>query len=313
MLKAPVLINIITTCLFNYTNIGIILYSGFLIKTRRLELPNYLEIILICYLIYQTNLIIDNVITSSNYIGLNISFDPKMNNETAMSLANNNNNNINNTNDNFNNIPLNNTNNTAPMIIRYIATYGAAFMVRRPMTRVITMCLTTATNQMIDVMSNEQRLNFWLDLSAHYNLTGRVRGGRPGSGPFERGPWENGPINLNLVGDDESSKLWDYFFSPVEQTMSFERLLDIHYVLIFGLFIITVITIIAVFYCLVNLFIISNKDRLLKIFKNKYFLMYVKYVLFKSKFDFVSLVLLILASLLFMSYTLHYLIRHPIL
>jgi hypothetical protein len=66
-------------------------------------------------------------------------------------------------------------------------------------------------------------------------------------------------------------------------------------------------------YFYLNLFILSNKDYLLNNVKNKYLLMYVKYVLFKTRIDIILIGAFILTGILFVAYILHYLVIHPII
>lgn len=55
-----------------------------------------------------------------------------------------------------------------------------------------------------------------------------------------------------------------------------------------------------------------NKDYFLKKVTNKYVLMYVKYIIFKTKVDIIFIGILTISMLIFMSYILQYLIVHPI-
>ena len=82
--------------------------------------------------------------------------------------------------------------------------------------------------------------------------------------------------------------------------------------MILGLFVIVFTLIIIYLYFCINLFIIYNKDYLLNKVKNKYALMYVKYVLFKSRVDIALSGVFIFSILCFVLYFLHYLIVHPI-
>lgn len=71
--------------------------------------------------------------------------------------------------------------------------------------------------------------------------------------------------------------------------------------------------VILIIYLFINIIILFNKDYLLSKVKNRYVLMYVKYVLFKTRVDVVVIGAIILATLCFMLYVLHFLIVHPII
>jgi hypothetical protein len=65
-------------------------------------------------------------------------------------------------------------------------------------------------------------------------------------------------------------------------------------------------------YFYINLIILFNKDFFLSKVKNRYALMYIKYVIFKSRVDIDVIGIFILPVLCFILYVLHYLIVHPI-
>ena len=83
--------------------------------------------------------------------------------------------------------------------------------------------------------------------------------------------------------------------------------------MILGLFILIISLILLFIYFCINLLILFNKDYFLKNVKNKYVLMYVKYVVFKTRVDIVVIGIFILSVLCFIAYVLHYLIVHPII
>jgi hypothetical protein len=86
-----------------------------------------------------------------------------------------------------------------------------------------------------------------------------------------------------------------------------------HFTLTLGLLILVITLIVTTIYLYINLIILFNKDYFLNKVKNKYVLMYVKYVVFKTRIDIIVIGIIILALLCFMSYVLHYLIIHPII
>ena len=79
-----------------------------------------------------------------------------------------------------------------------------------------------------------------------------------------------------------------------------------------GLFIMVAGLLILTIYFYINLLILFNKDYLLNNVKNKYMLMYVKYVVFRTRIDIFILGLISLSVLSYILYILHYLIVHPI-
>jgi len=124
---------------------------------------------------------------------------------------------------------------------------------------------------------------------------------------------DNGFDLFNDSFNDLFHNLFKYFFSPVEHTMSLETLIGINSILIFLLFVLVSCIILFTVYFYINLIILFNKEYLLNNIKNKYLLMYIKYVLFKTKIDIVILGVFILSYLTCTAYCLHYLIVHPIL
>lgn len=102
-------------------------------------------------------------------------------------------------------------------------------------------------------------------------------------------------------------------FSPVEHTMPLDTLLNVHFIFIFLLFILIVCLIILTLYYYLNLIILFNKDYFLNKVKNKYVLMYVKFIIFRTRIDIALMGALILVVLIYTAYVLHYLIVHPII
>ena len=70
-------------------------------------------------------------------------------------------------------------------------------------------------------------------------------------------------------------------FAPVKHSMSLDTLISVHFLMILGLFVIVTALILLIVYFYINLLIIFNKEFILNKIKNKYALMYVKYVLGK--------------------------------
>ena len=81
----------------------------------------------------------------------------------------------------------------------------------------------------------------------------------------------------------------------------------------FGLFVLVFCVVLLLIYFFFNLLILFNKDFLLNKVKNKYAVLYIKYVLFKSRIDILVIGIFIIGTLCFILYILHYLIVHPIL
>ena len=215
------------------------------------------------------------------------------------------------------NIPRNRENPDYARLIRYLSTNIAALVARRPLTRTIGITIANAGNILADVATNEERANYWIDQYKFYMRNGRFRGGLEGTGPFERGtnPFEN-PENINNSNTSNFSPNLDFIrdlFSPVKHNIPLETLVNVHFIMILGLFILVITLILLTIYFYLNLFILFNKDYLLNKVTNKYALMYIKYVVFKTRVDIVVIGVISLTVLIFMIYILHYLIVHPIL
>ena len=65
--------------------------------------------------------------------------------------------------------------------------------------------------------------------------------------------------------------------------------------------------------CKFNLIILFNKDYLINKVTQRYLLIYIKYVVFKTRMDIFVISILYLVILGFMAYILQYLIVHPII
>lgn len=222
-----------------------------------------------------------------------------------------------------------------PSLIRYLAGNIAALAARRPAGRMIAVTIVNDSNIILDVLSNEERANYWVDQFLHFRRTGRLRGGQEAHGPFERGtdPFPPVPENSDapsgssteLIPSNNSSKFlgdldfsFDFgfignLFTPVEHSMPLNTLLNVHFILNIVLFIIVVSLIILTIYFYVNLIILYNREYFLNNVQNKYILMYVKFVIFKSRVDVVLIGAIALVTLIFIAYVLHYLIVHPII
>ena len=272
--------------------IGPVLFLLFLRKCK-VHL-NILDTLLIFMLICQVGMLIDIIINSFINYGSDINI--------ILAMSDNN---------SGDNIPRGN--NDPARLIRYLTTNIAALALRRPMNRVIASTVVNISNVFIDVISNEEKANYWIDQYNFYVVNGRFRGGKPGSGPlgtefFEETDKIVKPSNylpdLNFIKD---------FFSPVEHSISLDQLQNIHIVMNFGLFVLVFCVVLLLIYFFFNLLILFNKDFLLNKVKNKYAVLYIKYVLFKSRIDILVIGIFIIGTLCFILYILHYLIVHPIL
>ncbi len=219
-------------------------------------------------------------------------------------------------------------------LVRYLCTNLTALMVRRPEAKILAIIIANAGNILADVVYNEERANYWIDQYNFYRVNGRLRGEQPGTRPFERdtNPFD-GPANIHnsntnvidlggfssLVSPkgDSSNFIGDFnffraIFSPVDHSIPLGTLINVHLVMVIGLFVLTLALLIVIIYLYINLIILFNKDFFLNKVKNKYVLLYVRYVAFKTRIDIIILGFIILAVLCYMLYILHYLIVHPI-
>nr|WVH38105.1 hypothetical protein [Cubamyces menziesii] len=259
-----------------------------------------LDTLLILMLIYQVGILIE--ISINSFIYYNTDFD------SILKMSSNS------TGDNIPNSE--GRNDDMARLIRYLSGNIAALSARRPMTRAIGLTIANAGNILADIASDEARANYWIDQYNFFKVNGRFRGGQPGSGPFERGtnPFEN-PENIGK--SDASNYLPDLnfikdFFEPVEHSIPLDTLQNIHIIMTIGLFVLVFCTVLLLIYFFFNLLILFNKDFLLNKVKNKYAVLYIKYVLFKSRVDIIVIGLLVIGTLCFVLYILHYLIVHPI-
>lgn len=303
------LFNKIFNFLYDPFILGLILFLMYFIKSN-IKL-SIIEFLLFIALIYHTSLLFEliYIYVKDNYIVNSLDLISYM-------VDNNNNNRLN------DNIPRNQDNPDYARTIRYLSTNIAAMAARRPLTRLASVFITNGANIIYDIASSEERANYWIDQYNFYKNNGRLRGGQNGTGPFERGenPFidpnnpsnRDDPSSLNFA-DDSSSNLFRELLSPVDHSLPLETLLNIHTLFNLILFLMSIALIILFFYFFINLFIIFNKDYLLTKVNNKYLLMYVKYVLFKSRVDIIIIGLIILFTLFFFCYSLHYLVVHPII
>lgn len=226
------------------------------------------------------------------------------------------------------NIPRHHDNPDFSRMIRYISGNAAALMAATPRNRAVGVFVSNSFNLIADVIGNEEKANYWIDQYNHYMKHGRMRGGEKGNGPFERSfnPFDNNPGGSNndspggsgissLVDSSDSS---DFNFirnllSPVDHSIPLDTLINQHFIIILALFFMVLALIIITLYFYLDLIIIFNKDYLLNNVKNKYILMYVKYVLFRTRVDIVFVSILSLSMIIFFAYCLHYLITHPII
>lgn len=319
-------LNTVFELIVNPFSVGSLIFILF-IKKSKISLNN-IEILLIVMLIFQLSMFIEILLDNIIYNDSNTHF-------INMADNNINNNTNNNTNTNSNaipndNIPRTRENPDYARLIRYITANVAALANKRPITRAIGIAVANGGNILADVVSSEERANYWIDQYNFYRINGRLRGGQSGSGPFERGtnpfdnpnnsgPLEGGSNPFDNINNSDTSNYVSHLdiinklFSPVEHSIPLDTLINVHFILMLGLFVIVFCLILLyVFFC-VNLIIIFNKDFILNKVKNKYAILYVKYILFKSRLDIVVISIFIISSLCFILYILHYLIIHPIL
>lgn len=306
-------LNAVFILIFKPFTIGSMLFILFL-KKSKIHLDK-LEIFLILMLIYQVGMFFEMILNIFIYDTLEFDLVLKMadnNISTSTSTSTNTNTNTN-TNDN---IPRTRDNPDYARLIRYLSANIGALASKRPVTRAIGLTIANAGNILADIASNEERANYWIDQYNFYKTNGRFRGGQPGSGPFERGsnPFDD-PAN---IGNSDTTNFMPNFefirdlLSPVEHSIPLDTLINVHFIMILGLFVITCALILLTAYVYIQILIVFNKDFILNKIKNRYAVMYVKYVLFKSRVDIIVMSIFILATLCFMVYILHYLIVHPI-
>jgi hypothetical protein len=221
------------------------------------------------------------------------------------------------------NIPRHHDNPDLSRMIRYLSGNAAALMAASPRNKAVGVFVSNSFNLIADVISNEEKANYWIDQYNHYMKHGRMRGGEKGNGPFERSfnPFDNnpggpgGPGVSSLVdsSNPSDSNFIRNLLSPVDHSIPLDTLINQHFIIILALFFMVLALIIITLYFYLDLIIIFNKDYLLNNVKNKYILMYVKYVLFRTRVDIMFVSILSLSMLIFFAYCLHYLITHPII
>jgi hypothetical protein len=298
-------LNLVFTLASKPFTVGSILFLIY-VKKNRLKV-DILEKFLILMLFYQVCLLTEVVFNSFTYSNFDIDITTKMAD--------------NNTGDNIPRGNNNNNNQDIPIILRYLSGNIAALIAKRSMTRAIGLAIANGGNIIADVLSNEEKANFAIDEFNFFRENGRLRGGHPGSGPFERGfgPETNPFEKPEILDKPDASNLLPEFsfitdlFTPVQHAVPLETLINVHLVSTIGLFVLAFCLILLIIYFYINLIIIFNKDYLLSRIKNKYAVMYLKYVIFKSRVDIAVLGIFILGVPCFMLYTLHYLIIHPII
>nr|WVH38292.1 hypothetical protein [Trametes meyenii] len=274
----------------------------FLILKKKCKLYfSMLDTLLILMLIYQVGLLIEIIINSFINYSIDIDLIFKMS-------GNNTGNNISSS---------EGRNNDLARLIRYLFANVAALLAKRPMSKAIGLTIANVGNILADVASDEARANYWINQYNFYMANGRLRGGQSGSGPFER--YTNFLVNTDNMGKSDTSNylpdlsLFKDLFAPVEHSIPLDTLQNIHTIMTLGLFVLVFCTVLLLIYFFFNLLILFNKDFLLNRVKNKYAVLYIKYVLFKSRVDILVIGLLIIGTLCFVLYILHYLIVHPII
>jgi hypothetical protein len=316
-------INLALIILLKHSIVGSILFIMWLKHFNTKVILTKIDIILIIALIYQLGIIIEIIINNLIYYNLDL--------DCVSNMSDNNNN----TGDN---IPRNRDNPDYARLIRYLTTNIVALTGRRPINRAIGVTIANAGNILADIVSNEERANYWIDQFNFYNINGRFRGGQEGTGPFEIGtnPFDrsydtnnagggSNPTTNNIGGgsnpttsSDASNFMPNFdfirdFISPVDHSIPLETLINVHFIMILGLFVLVIALILLTIYFYINLLILFNKDYFLNRVKNRYALMYVKYVIFKTRIDIGVMGITSLLVLGFMAYILHYLIIHPII
>ena len=207
-------------------------------------------------------------------------------------------------------------NDDLPRLIRYLTTNVAALPAKRPMTRALGLTIANQGNILADVATDEKKAKFWADQYNHFRHNGKFNTSdkkelfEEGTKPFADIKDIGKPDGNNFLPDFNFFK---DLFSPVEHSIQLETLQSVHLVMTIGLFVLVFCVVLLLIYFFINLLIIFNKDYLLNRVKNKYALLYIKYVLFKTRIEIVRIGLLILSTLCFVLYILHYLIVHPLI
>ena len=209
-----------------------------------------------------------------------------------------------------------NVNEDRARLVRYLATNLAVLQARRPMTKAIGLLIINTGNILQDVVKDERKTRFWMEQYINYKDHGRFKVSEENSVSFPKG--QNPFEDIVKMGDTKGNNFlpdFNFFkdlFSPVEHSIPLDTLQDIHIIIIIGLFVLILCVVLLLIYFFINLLILFNKDYLLNRIKNKYALLYIKYVIFRTRIDIFVIGLLIIGTLCFVLYYLHYLIIHPI-
>jgi hypothetical protein len=299
------------------------------------------EFFLMLIFIFNFALFIDNLFFSfskyfNNLFMLNLSFSDIICNMME------NNDNTNNNSETGNNNHNNNVSNqnigrfdysllTIATLITYLSDNISILLLQRPFTNLMSQTIVNASMVILDLTSFPQIANYWIDEYNHYIRTGSLRVEEPGGpipsiylepNPFARVSETNNPPipaiepNNNFIPIDNINLNLDFIrglLTPVEHSISLETLINVHTFLHLSLLLLVIILIILTIYFYINLIILFNKDYLINKIKNKYLLIYIKFVLFRTRIDIVLLGILTLILIFFMLYILHYLIIHPII
>ncbi|RTR35480.1 hypothetical protein EKG38_24755 [Shewanella canadensis] len=203
-----------------------------------------IDFLLILFLIYQVSYIIEIIINNLIYYNLGIDYIINMSDNSK------------NTGDI---IPRNRENPDYARLIRYLSTNIAALIVIRPINKTIGLTIANAGNILADIVSNEERANYWIEQYNFYLKYGILRGGQYGIGSFERciNPFNN-QGNINNSNTSNFMPNFDFikdFFSPVEHSIPLETLINVHFIMNLGLFMLVISLLLLTVYFYINLFI----------------------------------------------------------
>lgn len=317
--------------------IAILIFIIYIIKyNKRVTI---IEFCFMLILIYNLGLFIEILFNNISQIYTKIYMEGLSLSDITCNMMNNNDNTNNNP---GNNNPINNVSNensgrfdysllTISTLVIYLSDNIGILGLRRPFTDVMSETVLNASMVILDLTSSPEMANYWIDEYNHYIRTGSLRVEEPGGpipsiyldpNPFARvSETNNLPLpaiepNNQFLPIDSLPLKFDFireFLTPVQHSIPLETLINIHTLLHLSLLLIVFSLIILTFYFYINLFILFNRDYLLNKVTNKYVLMYVKFVLFRTRIDILLLGILTLALILFIFYILHYLIIHPII
>ena len=143
-----------------------------------------LEYILTLTLIYQLGLLAEMLININMYqdyllydsdLILNMADNNQANNQNAGQNTNQNSHNQISPNMGLNdNIPRHHDNPDLSRMIRYISGNAAALMAGSPRNRAVGVFVSNSFNLIADVISNEEKANYWIDQYNHYMKYGRM-------------------------------------------------------------------------------------------------------------------------------------------